>query len=78
MLLCWYPRLLFGTPEERSNWRLIGNGSGIHWLDQDEDISIEGLLIGNPSGETEHSFERWQEWRKAQGKRKEKVEVSRD
>ena len=73
--LGWYPRLLFATPEERNNWCLIGKGSGIHWPDLDEDISIEGLLIGNPSGETERSFERWQEWREAQSKRKEKVEV---
>ena len=76
--LGWYPRLLFGTPDERNNWCLIGKGSGIHWPDLDEDISIEGLLIGNPSGETGRSFERWQEWRKAQSKRKEKVEISGD
>jgi len=29
--LAWYPRLLHGTTEERSDWRLIGGGSGIHW-----------------------------------------------
>ena len=73
--LGWYPRLLFGTPDERNNWCLIGKGSGIHWPDLDEDISIEGLLVGNPSGETERSFVRWQEWRKAQSKRRGKVEV---
>lgn len=76
--LGWYPRLLFATPEERNNWCLIGRGSGIHWPDLDEDISIEGLLIGNPSGETERSFERWLEWKKSQSKRKEKVEVGGD
>jgi hypothetical protein len=35
--LAWYPRLLHGTPEERSNWRFIGEGESIHWPDLDED-----------------------------------------
>jgi len=42
----WYPRLAHGTPRERSHWRLIGQGAGIHWPDLDEDISVEGLLAG--------------------------------
>ena len=44
--LTWYPRLWHGTPQERDNWRLIGDGGGIHWPDLDEDISVEGLLRG--------------------------------
>ena len=48
----WYPRLVQGSHSERSNWRLIGRGEGIHWPDLDEDISIEGLLAGRPSGES--------------------------
>ena len=42
--LAWFPRLLKATEEERGNWRLIGRGSGVHWPDVDEDISIPGLL----------------------------------
>lgn len=57
--LAWYPRLQHGTREERSNWRLIGRGDGIHWPDLDEDISIAGLLAGHPSGESQASLERW-------------------
>ena len=57
--LAWYPRLLHGTPEERNNWRLIGNAEGIHWPDLDEDISIENLLLGKPSGESQASFAEW-------------------
>jgi hypothetical protein len=57
--LPWFPRLLHGTPAERSNFRLVGNGSGIHWPDLDEDISIEGLLAGRRSGETQTSLRRW-------------------
>lgn len=57
--LAWFPRLLHSTEEERKNWRLIGKGHGIHWEDIDEDISIEGLLAGKSSGETQASFRRW-------------------
>jgi len=55
----WFPRLVHATPEERRKWRLIGNGQGIHWEDIDEDISIEGLLAGKPSGESQASLKRW-------------------
>jgi hypothetical protein len=53
--LAWYPRLLHGTFAERSNWRLVGKAEGIHWPDLDEDISIEDLLFGKPSGESQDS-----------------------
>jgi hypothetical protein len=45
----WFLRLVHATPEERNKWRLIGKRHGIHWEDIDEDISVEGLLAGNPS-----------------------------
>ena len=57
--LAWYPRLLHGSPQERSNWRLIGCGDGIHWPDLDEDVGIDGLLAGRPSGESQTSFKTW-------------------
>jgi hypothetical protein len=63
--LAWYPRLLHGTPEERRNWRLIGYGEGMHWPDLDEDISVENLLAGKPSGESQRSLKRWLEDRQA-------------
>lgn len=44
----WYWRLAEATPEERRNWRFIGQGEGIHWEDIDEDISIAGMLRGRP------------------------------
>ena len=53
--LAWHPRLVHATPQERSNWQLIGGGQGIHWPDLDEDISIEGLLAGRKSGESHRS-----------------------
>jgi len=61
--LAWFPRLLDGTTEERNNWRLIGKGEGIHWPDLDEDISVEGILSGRPSGESQRSLKRWLETR---------------
>jgi hypothetical protein len=62
--LAWFPRLLNGTKKERNNWRLIAKGHGIHWEDLDEDISVEGLLAGRPSGESQVSFKKWLESRK--------------
>ena|SRR5687767_9125865 len=61
--LTWFPRLLHGLPEERNNWRLIGDGEGIHWQDLDEDISVENLILGKPSGESQKSFKKWLEAR---------------
>jgi hypothetical protein len=57
--LAWFPRLAHGTPDERAHWRLIGGGEGIHWPDLDEDISVESLLAGRRSGETQESLRRW-------------------
>jgi hypothetical protein len=56
--LAWYPRLLQGTAKERNKWRLIGRGEGIQWPDLDEDISLANLLLGKPSGESQHSFKK--------------------
>ena len=61
--LAWYPRLLHGTQKERLKWRFIGDKEGIHWPDLDEDISVENLLLGKPSGESQSSFKRWLEGR---------------
>ena len=61
--LAWYPRLQLGTPEERNNWRWIGDRKVIHWPDLDEDLSVENLVLGQPSGESQDSFRRWLEKR---------------
>src|ERR1043166_1353217 len=57
--LAWYPRLLHGTARERQRWQLIGGGVGVHWPDLDEDLSVEGLLAGRPSGESQTSLGKW-------------------
>jgi len=62
--LIWFPRLVDATPAERANWRLIGRGQGSHWEDLDDDISVEGLLAGRQSGESQTSFKTWLERRR--------------
>ena len=61
--LAWFPRLAHGEAAERNHWRLIARGQGIHWPDLDEDISVESLLAGRGSGETQESLRRWLERR---------------
>jgi hypothetical protein len=63
--LTWYPRLFHATPKERTNWRFIGHGEGIHWPDLDEDIRIEHLLVGLPSQESQSSLKSWLDRRPA-------------
>ena len=57
--LAWFPRLFHATPAERNDWRWIGRGIGIHWPQLDEDIAVEDLLLGRPSGESPESLRRW-------------------
>ena len=47
--LAWSWRLSEATPKQRPNWRIIGDGHGVHWPDIDEDISAEGMLYGTPA-----------------------------
>ncbi len=63
--LAWFPRLFHATPAERANWRWIGGGIGMHWPELDEDIAVEDLMLGRPSGEGPQSLRRWLEQRPA-------------
>ena len=63
--IAWFPRLVHATQEEKKHWKLIGRGHGIHWQDIDEDISVEGLLSGKPSGESQQSFKQWLDQRQS-------------
>ena len=63
LLLAWYPRLLHGTVEECNHWEWIGDNEGIHWPDLDEDISVEAIIAGCRSGESQRSLQRWLELR---------------
>jgi hypothetical protein len=55
--LLWFPRLFHGTPTERANFEL--GAWGVHWPDLNEDIPVEGLLLGQKSGESLKSIKRW-------------------
>jgi hypothetical protein len=44
--LAWFPKLLAATPEQREHFEMSGGGTGLHWNDLDEDISVAGLLLG--------------------------------
>jgi hypothetical protein len=70
--LAWYPRLLHASGAERHNWRFVASGEGIHWIDLDEDISVDGLLFGRQSGESNASLEKW-----LQGRRLKRVQRSK-
>jgi hypothetical protein len=51
--LIWFPRLADASVQQRAQYELLGDGSGIHWPSVDEDISVLGLVTGNPSVEAE-------------------------
>src|SRR5882724_11370750 len=61
----WCPRLAHGTPAERANFQISGAGYALHWPELDEDIGVDGLLLGKKSTESGVSFERWLQRRKA-------------
>ena len=54
--LVWFPRLVHASSSERANYELLGEGEGIHWPQVDEDISVAGLLAGQPSIEVKMTF----------------------
>lgn len=47
----WSPRLSKATEAERQNYEVIGHGSGIHWPDLDEYVSVRSILLGRKSAE---------------------------
>jgi hypothetical protein len=44
--LTYFPRLLSAGEKQRDSYIVSGGGTGLHWEDLDEDISVEGLLLG--------------------------------
>ena len=66
--LAWYPRLWHGTPQERHNFEIFGDGAYIHWPDLDEDLTVAGLLAGLRSGESPQSLKKWLKARQAKKK----------
>ena len=56
-----------GAGSEGGDWSVVGGGLGIHWPALDEDVSVEGLLVGRMSGESPQSLERWLQQRRVAG-----------
>ncbi|MCB1201061.1 MAG: DUF2442 domain-containing protein [Leptospiraceae bacterium] len=44
--LVYFPRLLNANPKQRDKYEISGGGTGLHWDELDEDISVAGLLQG--------------------------------
>ena len=40
------PRLRKGTPEQVARIEIICGGTGLHWPDLDEDLSVRGIIEG--------------------------------
>lgn len=59
--IMWFPRLAYGTPEERE--RFIVFRDSLHWPDLDEDIGLPTLLLGRGLGESPQSLQHWLEER---------------
>lgn len=47
--IAWFPRLAHASSADRANFELLGEGEGIHWPSVDEDVSVAGLIAGQPS-----------------------------
>ncbi len=47
--LAWSWRLSEADPEQRQDYEIIGDDTGVHWPDIDEDISVQGMLHGIPA-----------------------------
>ena len=65
--LAWFPRLWYGTPAERAQFEIIGDGNYIHWPVLDEDLSITGILAGRRSKESPESLRKWLDSRGGSG-----------
>lgn len=44
--LAYFPRLLNATQIQREKYIISGGGTGLHWEELDEDISVKSLLLG--------------------------------
>jgi hypothetical protein len=59
--LAYFPRLLRATPRQRLKYEISGGGTGLHWNELNEDISVRGLLLGIPDLTTSRQSSRHQE-----------------
>ncbi len=74
--VAWYPRLWYGTAEERSKVEINGEGEYLHWPDLDEDLTVSGLLAGHKSGESQRSLQAWLEKREQKKGKKPRLKAN--
>ncbi|MBI3533931.1 MAG: DUF2442 domain-containing protein [Deltaproteobacteria bacterium] len=43
----FYPRLAKANKKQLEKFRFIAGGTGIHWEDLDEDLSVESIVLGH-------------------------------
>lgn len=48
----WSPRLSKADEAERQNYEIIGHGTGLHWPDLDEYVSVRSILLGRKLSES--------------------------
>ena len=39
-----YPKLIKASKKALSKYELVGKGTGVHWPDLDEDLSLKGMI----------------------------------
>ncbi len=44
--LSWFPKLIQASEKKRNHVQIICRGTGLHWPDVDEDISVVKLVTG--------------------------------
>jgi len=44
--LAYFPRLLNASEDQRKSYTISGGGTGLHWEEIDEDISVKALIMG--------------------------------
>ena len=42
----FYPRLAKASKDQLNKYKLIGGGTGIHWKELDEDLSVDSIVSG--------------------------------
>ncbi|MDM8520448.1 DUF2442 domain-containing protein [Anaerolineales bacterium HSG6] len=56
----WFPRVAYAREEDRQDFEIIGR-RGVAWFQLETDLTVEQVLQGQGSDESEASFKTWQE-----------------
>ncbi len=56
----WFPRLVCASAADRQDFEVLGR-RGVAWFRLGEDLTVEQVLKGQGSFESEASFKQWQQ-----------------